>query len=235
MPHRDRTHIDDYPTLLIVEDDERIGKLLMQFLRSEQFNVDWVVSGEAAVESIEKEPPDLLLLDLMLPKMDGVEVCTTIRPYFSNSILMLTAHDGDIQEVTALNAGVDDFLNKPVRTHVLLARINALLRRQHSRKPNQLSLNNLDIDRDKRTVECAGNEISLSDSEFELLWTLASQAGTVVKREELFLALRSKDYDGLDRSIDMRISKLRKKLAESAGKKEYIRTLRQLGYLFVKD
>lgn len=221
--------------LLIVEDDQRIAKLLVQFLRSEQFTVDWLESGEAAVEYIQHTPPDLVILDLMLPKMDGIEVCEKIRPSFSNSILMLTACEGDIQEVTALNAGVDDFLSKPIRTHVLLARINALLRRQTSAQVSQIMLNDLSINHNKRTVTRDGQTIKLTDADFELLWILASRAGTIIKRDDLFYLLRGKAYDGLDRSIDMRISQLRKKLATPENNDGYIKTLRQLGYLFVKN
>jgi DNA-binding response OmpR family regulator len=221
--------------LLIVEDDLRIAKLLVQFLRSEQFDVEWVATGEEAIEFIRRTPPDLVVLDLMLPKMDGIEVCEHIRPTFKNGILMLTASEGDLHEITALNAGIDDFLSKPIRTHVLLARINALLRRQTPTQQNQLTINDLYIDHDKRKVIRDGQTIEMADSEFELLWILASRAGTIIKREDLFHLLRGKEYDGLDRSIDMRISKLRKKLTPAGSDIEYIKTLRQLGYLFMKD
>ena len=222
--------------ILIVEDDERIAKLLVQFLRIEQFEVDWVDNGEDAVVNVKQAPPDLIVLDLMLPKMDGIEVCEAIRPFYHNGILMLTASEGDLTEVTALNAGIDDFLSKPIRTHVLLARINALLRRQAPPKVSKIDVNDLHIDHDKRQVIRDGDVIELSDSEFELIWVLACRAGTVIKRDELFYMLRGKEYDGLDRSIDMRVSQLRKKLSNSkAPGREYIKTLRQLGYLFMKD
>ena len=222
--------------ILIVEDDERIAKLLVQFLRIEKFDVDWVDNGEDAVLNVKQAPPDLIVLDLMLPKMDGIEVCEAIRPFYHSGILMLTASEGDLTEVTALNAGIDDFLCKPIRTHVLLARINALLRRQAPPKVSKIDVIDLHIDHDKRQVIRDGDAIELSDSEFELIWVLACRAGTVIKRDELFYLLRGKEYDGLDRSIDMRVSQLRKKLVnnEQPGR-EYIKTLRQLGYLFMKD
>lgn len=222
-------------SILIVEDDERIAKLLVQFLRSEKFDVDWVGCGEKAVEAVLSNPPDLVVLDLMLPKMDGIEVCQAIRPEFNNAILMLTANEGDLQEVTALNAGIDDFLSKPIRTHVLLARINALLRRQSPPEQSKVQVADLVIDHDKRLIFRNEQIIELGDSEFELLWVLASRAGTVIKRDELFHLLRGKEYDGLDRSIDMRISQVRKKLSKGNAEREYIKTLRQLGYLFMKD
>ncbi|MCP3673744.1 MAG: response regulator transcription factor [Gammaproteobacteria bacterium] len=235
MPQTEKLKSMEQHKLLIVEDDIRIAKLLVQFLSSEGFLATWVETGEEAVEIIKQTPPDLVILDLMLPKMDGVEVCSAVRPEFKNSILMLTAHEGDIQEVTALNAGVDDFLAKPIRTHVLLARINALLRRQDKPSQSILKVADLVVDHNKRCLSQAGQVIPLVDSEFELLWILVSHAGSIVKREDLFSMLRGKDYDGLDRSIDMRISKLRKKLSTANPDKEYIRTLRQLGYIFIKD
>ncbi|WDE10019.1 response regulator transcription factor [Thalassomonas haliotis] len=226
----------EQPTrLLIVEDDQRIAKLLQQFLRSEHFAVDWLQSGEEAVDYIRQTPPDLVILDLMLPKMDGVEVCSAIRPDFDKGILMLTAHEGDIIEVTALNAGVDDFLCKPVRTHVLLARLNALLRRQSKPRQSVIQVQDLLIDQDKRAVSRNGQKLPLGEAEFELLWQLAIQAGAIVKRDDLFHLLRGKEYDGLDRSIDMRVSKLRKKLSQGNSQLDYIRTIRQLGYVLVKD
>lgn len=226
---------NDKFNLLVVEDDQRIAKLLLQFLRLEGFNVDWCDSGEAAIDYVQQQQPDLIILDLMLPKLDGLEVCEIIRPKFQNSILMLTASEGDLQEVTALNAGIDDFLNKPIRTHVLLARINALLRRQTPKEVDTLSIMDLVIDNKKRQVIRNDKRLDLSDSDFELLWVLANNAGKVIKRDDLFYQLRGKEYDGLDRSIDMRISQLRKKLSEPTITTEYIRTLRQLGYLFMKD
>ena len=226
---------NDKFNLLIVEDDQRIAKLLMQFLRIEGFEVDWRDTGEAAIDYLQQHSPDLIILDLMLPKMDGLEVCEAIRPKFENSILMLTASEGDLQEVTALNAGIDDFLNKPIRTHVLLARINALLRRQVPKEMSVLKVKDLVIDNKKRQVTRSDILIDLSDSEFELLWVMANRAGTVIKRDDLFYQLRGIEYDGLDRSIDMRISQLRKKLAAPDISTDYIKTLRQLGYLFMQD
>ncbi|MCG8670102.1 MAG: response regulator transcription factor [Pseudomonadales bacterium] len=227
---------NDARKIWVVEDDERIAQLLQQFLQTEGFDVTWFANGEDAVAKIPNQQPDLIVLDLMLPGMNGVDVCLKIRPTYDNAILMLTAHQGDIQEVTALNAGVDDFLNKPIRTHVLLARINALLRRHGpDEPPSLLELHDLSIDHGKRQVHRKNRLIDITDSEFELLWILATNAGSVLKREVLFEQVRGIPYDGLDRSIDMRVSKLRKKLDENSPGIEYIRTLRQLGYLFLAE
>ncbi|MEH6343571.1 MAG: response regulator transcription factor [Bermanella sp.] len=221
-------------SVLVVEDDQRIAKLLAQLLRSEGYAVSSVSDGAAAVDAIKASPPDLVILDLMLPKLDGVEVCQAVRPQFQKPILMLTAHEDDIYEVTALKAGVDDYVTKPIRPHILLARMEALLRRTHI-ITNKLMVAGLEIDHSKRSVMQNGAPIDFSDSEFELLWSLAHRAGQVIPRDMLFQGVRNKDYDGLDRSIDMRISKLRKKLGKHNPEHEYIRTIRNVGYLFIKE
>ncbi|MBI2379816.1 MAG: response regulator transcription factor [Gammaproteobacteria bacterium] len=219
--------------LLVVEDDAPIAKLLRQFLEGESFETATVACGEEAIALARAAPPDLIVLDLMLPGMDGVETCLALREFYLGPVLMLTAHEGEMQEVIALNAGVDDFLHKPIRPHVLKARIHALLRR-HAPPPSALAIAGFRIERERRRVFFNDEAVELSESEFELLWALASRAGDVVPRDALFQRLRSKEYDGLDRSIDMRVSKLRKKLAAYTDR-ELIRTLRQLGYIFVKD
>lgn len=221
------------PTILIVEDDPHIAKLLKQFLTGEGYAVQTCASGEEAVQLLATHTPDLIILDLMLPGMDGIETCAALRQSYTQAILMLTACEGDMQEVIALNAGIDDFINKPIRPHVLKARIQALLRR-HVPAPTNLSIAGFRIEREQRRLYFETQLVALSDSEFELIWTLIQRAGEIVTREELFQKLRSKDYDGLDRSVDMRISKLRKKLALYT-ERELIRTIRQLGYVFVKE
>lgn len=224
------------PKILIVEDDERIAKLLRQFLNSEGFDAVVEHSAESAIENFSQHSPDLIVLDLMLPGMDGVAFCQQIRGHYSKSILMLTAHEGDMQEVIALNAGVDDFVAKPIRTHVLLARIKALLRRQTTQtEPNVIKVADLHLDHANRTVCRGQQQLALSDSEFELIWYLAQHAGNIVTRDDLFKALRGREYDGLDRSIDMRVSTLRKTLSQQCDNTQYIVTLRQRGYIFQRQ
>lgn len=217
--------------VLVVEDEPHIARLLCQFLNGEGYQASSVASGEQALTYVRSSAPDLIVLDLMLPGMDGIATCRSLRTFYTGPLLMLTAQEGDLQEVIALNAGIDDFMQKPIRPHVLKARIQALLRR-HTPAPSVLELPGLRIERDSRSVLLDAQPVDLTDSEFELLWTLASHAGEVVPRDMLFQRLRSREYDGLDRSVDMRISKLRKKLA-SYTDRELIRTLRQLGYVFI--
>lgn len=221
------------PLILIVEDDPHIAKLLKQFLTGEGYAAQTCGSGEEALQQVQKQTPELIILDLMLPGIDGVETCVALRQFYSQPILMLTACEGDMQEVIALNAGIDDFIHKPIRPHVLKARIQALLRR-HTPTPSAISVAGFRVEREQRRLYFGTQLVALSDSEFELLWALMHRAGEIVHRDDLFQRLRSKDYDGLDRSIDMRISKLRKKLALYT-ERELIRTIRQLGYVFVKE
>lgn len=217
--------------VLVVEDEPHIARLLCQFLNGEGFTASAVASGELALAHARATPPDMIVLDLMLPGMDGIETCQALRAFYARPVLMLTAHEGEMEEVIALNTGVDDFVQKPIRPHILKARIQALLRR-HAPAPAALSIAGLRIERDSRRVFVNERALALSESEFELLWALASRAGQVVSRDALFQHLRCKDYDGLDRSVDMRVSKLRRKLAAHTDR-ELIRTLRQLGYVFV--
>ena len=221
--------------LLIVEDDSHIAKLLERFLLSEGFYVEHCDNGYDAAEHIKTCLPEIVLLDMLLPGKDGIEICREVRPFYNKGIIMLTAQDDDLNETMALNSGIDDYLTKPVRPHVLLAHINALLRRLSAAQPKTtVQVQDLLINKDNRTVLRGETPIALSDSEFELLWILAQQAGETVKRDDLFLMLRGKPYDGIDRSIDMRISVLRKALQKNNPDNEYIKTLRHKGYILIK-
>ncbi len=221
--------------LLIVEDDLHIAKLLERFLVSEGFHVEHCDNGYDAAEQIKKTMPEVVILDMLLPGKDGIEICREVRPFYQKGILMLTAQDDDLNETMALNSGIDDYLTKPVRPHVLLAHINALLRRLNAEPPKTtVQVQDLVISKDNRTVLRGESAVALSDSEFELLWLLALQAGETVKRDDLFLMLRGKPYDGIDRSIDMRVSVLRKALQKNNPENEYIKTLRHKGYILLK-
>lgn len=221
--------LDTSGRIILVEDDPKIGYLLEKFLRTQGFSVRLFCDGREAIPAILSSKPDLVILDKELPSMDGVDVCQTLRPSFSHPILMLTAHDGEITEVTALQAGVDDFLTKPVRPRVLLARIDALLRRRGSLSTEPLQMGGLSVDPKQATVSWNGKNIFMSAAEFEVLVILASNAGTPVSRDELFWRLRGKQYDGKDRSMDMRIAELRATFRKE-GMPEMIFSLRGQGY-----
>jgi DNA-binding response OmpR family regulator len=221
-------------SVLVVEDDQKIARSIARYLEIEGFGVNLVADGNEAVTAIQQRVPDLVVLDLMLPGLDGIEICAAVRPEYTGAILMLTASDDETDELMALKTGIDDFVSKPVRLPVLLARINALLRRvTRSDSPERVYAGDLCLEKARRTVTRDGIELPLSETEFEVMWTLAKRRGEIVTREELFESVLGREYDGLDRSIDMKISSLRKKLGDTQIPPRYIRSLRSRGYLLL--
>ncbi|GLX79348.1 DNA-binding response regulator [Thalassotalea insulae] len=227
------------PYLLIVEDDQDLAEWMQSYLQKKGFEVEITGCGLAAVNLIQTTNPDLVILDGMLPNLDGIEVCRQVRPTFTNTIIMVTARDEEIDEVLGLEMGADDYLTKPVRARALLARINKhLAKQQHQTQensPQRLHFNQLVIDHSARTVSLAGELVKISSHEFDLLWILATQAGEVVSRQALVNELRGFDYDGFDRSIDLKVSRLRKKLGDSSNDPYRIKTVWGKGYLFIKE
>ncbi len=233
--------------ILLVEDDIALAEWVEDYLTARDFKVTKTTRGDTAVELIKGLNPDLVLLDGMLPGMDGIDVCKTVRPFFENPIIMLTARDEEIDEVLGLEMGADDYMTKPVRARALLARIRTLLRRQEKmsvkQNPNEetfdpqapLQFNGLIISEQARSVILDGSNVKLSSNEFDVLWLLAQKAGQIVSRDELVSHLRGFDYDGFDRSIDLRISRLRKKLKDDPSEPFRIKTIWGKGYLLAKD
>ena len=225
--------------VLLVEDDARLAVLAQEYLTQHGFAVTIEARGDRAAARILDERPDLVVLDLMLPGCDGFEICRTVRTRFSGPILILTARGEDIDHVMGLEIGADDYVTKPVQPRVLLARIRALLRRgasqQVSSDVRDLTFGKLSIRASAREVVFNGNLIELTSNEFEILWLLARHAGEVLGRDAILTALRRIDYDGLDRSVDLRISRLRKKLHDDPAQPIRIKTIRGKGYLFVAD
>lgn len=231
--------------ILIVEDDERLATLTKDYLESNGLKVSIEGDGGRAIERIKKEQPDLVVLDLMLPGEDGLAVCRIVRPYYKGPILMLTARTEDLDQVLGLEMGADDYVAKPVRPRVLLARIRALLRRMKDNQnsesstteqtENRLDFGNLIVDSAMREAWLNGESIDLTSAEFDLLWLLGSNAGRVLTREEIFNNLRGIEYDGQDRSFDVRISRIRPKIGDDPMNPKRIKTVRSKGYLFVKE
>jgi two-component system response regulator RstA len=235
--------------ILIVEDDERLADLTKEYLESNGLVVSVEPNGAHAVDRIKNEKPDLIVLDLMLPGEDGLTICRKVRPFYRGPILMLTARTDDLDQVLGLEMGADDYMSKPVRPRVLLARIRALLRRVKEQSENaaaiasnaenegatRLVFNNLIIDNAMREAWLGDEGIDLTSAEFDLLWLLSSNAGTVLSREEIFTALRGIEYDGQDRSIDVRVSRIRPKIGDDPVHPRRIKTVRSKGYLFVKE
>ncbi|WP_419811767.1 response regulator [Bacterioplanoides sp.] len=230
--------------ILIVEDDERLATLTKDYLESNGLKVSVEGDGSRAIERIKTEQPDLVVLDLMLPGEDGLAVCRIVRPYYKGPILMLTARTEDLDQVLGLEMGADDYVAKPVRPRVLLARIRALLRRVkeepeqeevETTSDNRLTFGNLVVDNAMREAWLDGQSIDLTSAEFDLLWLLSSSAGRVLTREEIFHQLRGIEYDGQDRSIDVRVSRIRPKVGDDPMNPKRIKTVRSKGYLFVKE
>ncbi|MGB5443923.1 MAG: winged helix-turn-helix domain-containing protein [Psychromonas sp.] len=234
--------------ILLVEDDQRLAGLIRDYLELQGFEVLIEGRGDTAPARILKENPDLLILDLMLPGKDGHAVCRAVRSKYHGPILILTAREDDMEQVVGLELGADDFVKKPIQPRVLLARIRALLRRVDSNtKPNNSSatspagpeeiiqMGGLKILRSSHVVFLDNEPVDLTTAEFELLCFLAANAGRVLERDLIYSALRGIDYDGLDRAIDITISRLRKKLEIDPAEPKRIKTIWRQGYLFVKD
>ncbi|MFZ2853403.1 MAG: winged helix-turn-helix domain-containing protein [Rhodocyclaceae bacterium] len=228
--------------ILLVEDDERLAELTAEYLRKNDFEVAIESRGDNAEARILNERPDLVMLDVMLPGKDGFEVCRSIRPHYHGVILMLTARDEDFDQILGLGLGADDYIAKPVPPRLLLARIKALLRRAPATSGSagsdadraELAFGSFRISQATRSAQLAGTMIDLTTAEFDLLWLLASHAGNILSRDDLLQQLRGIGFDGLDRSIDARISRLRRKLDDDPENPTRIKTVRGKGYLFSK-
>jgi two-component system, OmpR family, response regulator len=231
--------------ILLVEDDERLADLTAEYLRKNDFEVTLDARGDSAEARILKDDPDLVILDVMLPGKDGFEVCRSVRDRYKGVILMLTARDEDLDQILGLELGADDYLAKAVQPRLLLARIKALLRRApgagkaaeesaEAEATAQLSFGIFHISQATRSTRLGDETIDLTTAEFDLLWLLARHAGSILSRDDLLQQLRGIGFDGLDRSIDARISRLRRKLGDDPENPTRIKTVRGKGYLFSK-
>lgn len=217
--------------ILIADDESDILEILDYALSKEGYNVIQASDGEETIQKANSHSPDIILLDIMMPKMDGIEVCRTLRsnPQFENTIIMiLTARGEEYSEVAGFDAGADDYVTKPVKLRSLLRRLDALQRRGHKAEPDLLSIPPLTVDREKYLLTLNDEEIKLPRKEFELLYLLASNQNKVVTRERIFEMIWGKDVIVVDRTIDVHIRRLRKKIG-----KDYIQTVKGVGYKFV--
>ncbi|OEE76199.1 response regulator [Vibrio ordalii] len=229
----------DRHSLIIVEDDLKLREMLTEYFESQDISVIALAEGAKASSVILEQQPDIVLLDLMLPGEDGLTICRQIRPMYNGKILMLTASDDDFDHVAALEIGADDFVTKPIKPRVLLARMRMLLRRVDN-EPIQtaktvLEFGALSLNQSRHLCEMNGEVVAMTDSEFDLLWLLASTPDQVLSRDVLTKALRGIEYDGLDRTVDNKIVILRKKLGDDSSTPKRIITVRGKGYLFVPD
>ena len=224
--------------ILVVEDEEEILELLTYNLTREGYAVESVASGEEALKRIQSKPPDLILLDLMLPGVDGLEVCKSIKgnPDMRDvPIMMLTARSEEADIVTGLELGADDYITKPFSRRVLLARVKAVLRRKSEGEKTDsggvLRIHNITINPGRHEVLIDDQEVVLTLTEYRVLHFLAGRPGWVFTRSQIVEAVRGDDYPVTDRSVDVQIVGLRKKL-EDAGKS--IETVRGVGYRFME-
>lgn len=225
-----------YGTILLVEDDLSLATWVQVFLQEKGYQVLLEHRGDSVISLLHQQHIDLILLDLMLPGINGVDLCRQIRRDSEVPILMLTAQGGEIDEIIGFGAGANDYLVKPVRPRILLARIQAALRPTAAPQPNQqLVFGDLSICPNSRRVLLNSTEVILTSAEFALLWYLASHSGQICSREQVFQALKGREHDGLDRRFDVMISLLRKKLGDDARDSKRIKTVWGQGYLFVSE
>jgi DNA-binding response OmpR family regulator len=219
--------------ILIVDDEPSILQLSRMYLERENFRVEAATDGETALEAVQRLNPAMVVLDLMLPKLDGLEVCRRLRAAQNPvAILMLTARDEDIDKILGLEIGADDYLTKPFNPHELVARVKAILRRSEraARASATIRIGSLEIDEIRREARIDNRSIDLRTQEFELLLILASQPGRVFTRQQLLEQGWGFDFIGQSRTVDVHISQLRKKLAGSAVS---IETVTGIGYKLV--
>ncbi|PCK03417.1 MAG: DNA-binding response regulator [Alteromonadaceae bacterium] len=225
--------------ILVAEDDARLAGLVQSYLQDNGFTVVIEPTGYNVERRVTDLNPDIVILDIMLPGKDGLTICKDIRPKYDGAILMLTARDSNMDQVLGLEFGADDYMIKPAEPRVLLARVRALLRRyQRGAQVNEsqdLTFGTLEIRATAREVVWQNESINLSTHEYDLLFELARKSGQILSREYLFNTVYCRPYDGLDRSVDVRISHLRKKLGDSSDRPEKIKTIWGKGYLFVPD
>jgi DNA-binding response OmpR family regulator len=227
-------------TALLVDDDARLGKLVAEYLGQHEIDVTVAGDGERGLAALRARAFDVVLLDVMLPGIDGLEVCRRIRAtpaLAAVPIVMLTARGDDVERIVGLELGADDYLPKPFNPRELLARLRAVLRRAAGPTPPgtpRFRAGALEIDFDGREVTVGGRRRVLTHYEFELLGVLARAAGRVLTREQLLDALKGVEYEAFDRSIDVHVSKLRSKLEADPRSPRYIKTVRGVGYVLAR-
>ena len=225
-------------SILLVEDDPDLAEMVAQFLQGHDFAVAIETRGDTACERIVAEQPDVVILDVNLPGTNGLDVCRTVREQYSGPIIILTARGDEVDEIIGLEVGADDYMTKPVRPRLLLARLRAHLRKTSpapESQPRRIRNGDLVIDAGRRLLEINGETVDLTTAEFDLLWMLAEKAGEVISREDIYQQLLEIPYDGVDRSIDLRISRLRRKVGDDANNPTRIKSVRGVGYILVLD
>jgi two-component system, OmpR family, response regulator CpxR len=228
--------------ILIIDDDFELTSLVTEYLAAEGFRVESVHDGETGLKRATSSAYLLVILDVMLPGMSGFDVLRRLRATSRIPVLLLTARGEDVDRIVGLEIGADDYLPKPFNPRELVARIRAILRRSVAdpkgiaspRPPEILRIGDIELDPATRTVRHAGQPVELTSVEFNLLEVLLREAGRVVTREQLVSAVLSRKFSPFDRSIDMHVSKVRKKLGDMNGEEEHIKTVRGVGYILAR-
>ena len=236
--------------LLMIEDDTRLANMVSEYLRQSGYGVTHAADGASGLAALEAAAPDLIILDLMLPDMDGLEVCRRIKSQAgasggqpSPAILMLTAKGDPMDRIVGLEIGADDYLPKPFEPRELLARIRAVLRRSGevgaavaaNGAHKVMRFGSLEIDRDARTVSVNGALCELTSYQFDLLVALAERAGRVLSRDQIMEAVRGRELEAFDRSIDVHMGRIRSAIEVDAKDPKRILTVRGVGYVFAKQ
>ena len=237
--------------LLMIEDDTRLATMVGEYLRQSGYGFTHAASGAGGLEALQASPPDLVILDLMLPDMDGLEVCRRIKGQGNDSartaVLMLTAKGDPMDRIVGLEIGADDYLPKPFEPRELLARIRAVLRRGGGSGDNNggggaqagshkvMRFGSLEIDRDARSVSVSGSLCELTSYQFDLLVALAERAGRVLSRDQIMEAVRGRELEAFDRSIDVHMGRIRSAIELDAKDPKRILTVRGVGYVFAKQ
>jgi len=220
--------------VLLIDDDERLNALLTTYLGRFGFVVRAATHPEQGLRAIRSDPPDVVVLDVMLPEVDGFTLCRKIRESSRVPIVMLTARGEVTDRIVGLELGADDYLPKPFEPRELLARMQAILRRGGDGETQErLRLGDLDVNWAKRSVHMRGRDLALTSAEFELLGLLVRNRGRVLSRDRIINETRGIDWEAFDRSIDVLISRLRQKLGDDPKHPAFIRTVRGAGYLFI--
>jgi len=220
--------------VLLIDDDERLNALLATYLQRFGFTVRAVTHPEKGLRSLKSDPPDIVVLDVMLPDVDGFTLCRKIRESSRIPVVMLTARGDVTDRIVGLELGADDYLAKPFEPRELLARMQAVLRRgDKGDSEERVRIGALDVNRATRSAHMKGRDLALTAAEFELLGLLVRNRGRVLSRDRIINEIRGIDWEAYDRSIDVLISRLRQKLGDDPKHPSFIRTVRGAGYLFI--
>lgn len=225
------------PRVLVVDDEQPLARIIGSYLESEGFQVDLAFDGPSALASAKANQPDLIVLDLMLPGVDGIEVCRQVRTFSDCYVIMLTARDDEVDKVIGLSVGADDYVVKPFSPRELVARIKAMLRRPRvladnnvSTERESLTIRNLRVDQLARRVHLDDEELDLTRTEFDLLAVLCRHPHQAFNRRQLINAVWGADWFGDEHLVDVHVGHLRRKLGDDATEPRWIRTVRGVGY-----